>query len=225
MADDSVKALKNRIRELEDKLEKSAEMEEALFKSEERYKTLVENAFNPIYLRRRNKFEYVNPRFCETTGYTSDELTSVDFNFESLLTNESKQIIDERRMARLRGETVQNIYEIQIRHKSGRLIDIEQSTVVIDYRGFSAVLGIMRDISLQKDIAREKEKLIKDLQDALSRIKVLTGLLPICAYCKKIRDDKGNWSQMETYISERTDADFTHGICPGCFEKYKPRKE
>jgi hypothetical protein len=61
---------------------------------------------------------------------------------------------------------------------------------------------------------REKETLIADLRKALDEIKRLEGLLPICAACKKIRDAEGSWTQIETYISERSDADFTHSICP-----------
>ncbi len=62
----------------------------------------------------------------------------------------------------------------------------------------------------------------QDLQQALAEVKTLTGLLPICAGCKKIRDDKGYWNEVETYVSEHTDAKFTHGICPTCIAKYYP---
>jgi PleD family two-component response regulator len=62
----------------------------------------------------------------------------------------------------------------------------------------------------------EKEKLIAELQQALAKVKTLSGLIPICSSCKKIRDDKGYWNQIETYIRERSDADFTHSICPKC---------
>lgn len=65
----------------------------------------------------------------------------------------------------------------------------------------------------------DKELAIMQLQEALNKISTLRGLLPICASCKKIRDDKGYWSQIEDYISEHTEADFSHGICPDCAEK------
>jgi K+-sensing histidine kinase KdpD len=54
------------------------------------------------------------------------------------------------------------------------------------------------------------------------RVKVLEGLLPICAYCKNIRNDKGEWERMETYISRRSEAEFSHGICPSCSDKHYP---
>ena len=65
----------------------------------------------------------------------------------------------------------------------------------------------------------ERNKLLVNLKDALNQIKVLSGLLPICAHCKKIRDDKGYWSEVEKYITNHSDAIFTHGYCPECFDK------
>jgi len=64
--------------------------------------------------------------------------------------------------------------------------------------------------------------LIAELQKALSEIKILGGLLPICASCKKIRNDSGYWEQIETYITERSDAVFSHGICPECMKRLYP---
>jgi len=69
---------------------------------------------------------------------------------------------------------------------------------------------------------QEREKLIAELQKALAEVKTLSGFLPICASCKKIRDDKGYWNQIESYIRERTDAEFSHGICPDCIKKLYP---
>ena len=68
---------------------------------------------------------------------------------------------------------------------------------------------------------KEKERVIRDLELASGRINKLQGLLPICSVCKKIRDDRGYWNQLETYISENSDADFSHGFCPECYEKAK----
>lgn len=67
-----------------------------------------------------------------------------------------------------------------------------------------------------------KEELIEELQQALEEIKTLHGILPICASCKKIRDDKGYWNQIEAFIRERADVEFTHGICPDCARKIYP---
>ena len=69
---------------------------------------------------------------------------------------------------------------------------------------------------------KEKEKLIVELQEALAKVKTLSGLLPICSSCKKIRDDKGYWNQIETYIRQRSEAEFTHSICPNCAKMLYP---
>jgi len=74
---------------------------------------------------------------------------------------------------------------------------------------------------LQQEI-REREGLITQLQDALSRVKLLSGFLPICASCKKIRDDKGYWQQIEAYIRDHSEAEFSHGICPECAKTLYP---
>ncbi len=90
----------------------------------------------------------------------------------------------------------------------------------------SRVMGLNEqlalDIAQQKQTEKEKERLISKLQKALDEVKTLSGLIPICAQCKKVRDDKGYWSQIESYIHEHSDADFSHGICPDCAEELYP---
>jgi methyl-accepting chemotaxis protein len=71
----------------------------------------------------------------------------------------------------------------------------------------------------RKKTEEERERLVTELQDALDRIKTLSGLLHICAWCKNIRDDKGRWMHMEEYVAEHSDAEFSHGICPECLKK------
>ena len=79
-----------------------------------------------------------------------------------------------------------------------------------------------QEIERRKQLERERETLIKELQQALSEIKTLRGFLPICANCKKIRDDEGYWQQIEEYIQARSDARFSHSICPECTKKLYP---
>ena len=67
--------------------------------------------------------------------------------------------------------------------------------------------------------AEKRESLIAELQDALAKVKQLSGMLPICASCKKIRDDKGYWNQIESYIAKHSGVLFSHGLCPGCAKK------
>lgn len=77
-------------------------------------------------------------------------------------------------------------------------------------------LEIATDITERKKIEEEREKLIEELQKALNEIKVLRGILPICSSCKKIRDDKGYWNLIESYIQNHSEAEFSHCICPDC---------
>jgi DNA-binding NtrC family response regulator len=73
--------------------------------------------------------------------------------------------------------------------------------------------------------AIERQKLVTELEKSRKEIKTLQGLLPMCAWCKKIRDDKGYWKNLETYIRENTDAAFTHGICPECMKKVEREED
>lgn len=76
-----------------------------------------------------------------------------------------------------------------------------------------------RILRLQSELARR----VKELQEALDQIETLEGILPICMYCKKIRNDQNYWQQVESYISQHSQAEFTHGLCPECFEKHIKR--
>ncbi|HVN24397.1 MAG TPA: response regulator [Syntrophorhabdales bacterium] len=84
-----------------------------------------------------------------------------------------------------------------------------------------SMVRIKRAENALREREREQERLISELREALAEIKTLKGFIPICASCKKIRDDQGFWNRLETYISEHTDAVLSHGICPECAEKYK----
>jgi hypothetical protein len=81
---------------------------------------------------------------------------------------------------------------------------------------------VVRNITDRKILEREREKLIIDLAEALSAVKTLRGLLPLCASCKKVRDDKGYWTQVDQYIAEHSEAEITHGYCPECEKKHFP---
>jgi hypothetical protein len=95
--------------------------------------------------------------------------------------------------------------------------------------GFGELAAIALQNSRVQDertrMARERENLIKDLQKALSDVKKLSGLIPICSVCKKIRDDKGYWNQLEAYIREHSEAEFTHGLCEECARKHYSKIE
>lgn len=81
---------------------------------------------------------------------------------------------------------------------------------------------VNQDITEKRKMEMEREKLIASLEKALAQVKTLSGLLPICASCKRIRDEKGVWNPVEIYIRGRTNTEFSHGICPECMQKLYP---
>jgi hypothetical protein len=85
---------------------------------------------------------------------------------------------------------------------------------------FNTLIGLFWGRIKQAD--EEKSGIIAQLHKALDEVKTLSGFLPICASCKNIRDDKGYWNQIEAYISKHSEAEFSHGICPECLEKFYP---
>lgn len=109
-------------------------------------------------------------------------------------------------------------YETFHRRKDGEVIPVSVTrSPIIDNKGkVIGVSAIERDITRRKQEEHERLFLIQELSRALSNVKTLRGLLPICATCKKVRDDQGYWNQIECYVAEHTQAEFTHGICPGC---------
>jgi len=103
---------------------------------------------------------------------------------------------------------------------SHRVMDMTFTMIPWDCQ--QAILATLRDVTERVKVEEERERLIRDLQEAMEKIKTLKGLLPICANCKKIRNDDGYWQQIEVYIHEHSDADFTHGICPECMKTLYP---
>jgi GAF domain-containing protein len=83
----------------------------------------------------------------------------------------------------------------------------------------------MQALARQVMALLELRRVSARMAEVLEKVKTLHGLLPICAWCKRIRDDQGYWSQVEAYVHEHTGADFTHGICPDCLEKQRPKKQ
>jgi hypothetical protein len=118
-----------------------------------------------------------------------------------------------------------------VSHVSPKLVDAEMDIFTMRLVATSMFLLVMIGIGtwtvakaqVKRDqVLMEKERLIHELQDALGEVKTLSGLIPICASCKKIRDDTGYWNQIETYIEARSEAGFSHGICPECAKKLYP---
>ena len=81
-----------------------------------------------------------------------------------------------------------------------------------------------REIRARGELEKAQQKTILELQKAMNEIKTLEGILPICSFCKKIRDDKGYWEQVEAYFHKCSKAEFSHSICPDCMKKYYPEE-
>ena len=112
----------------------------------------------------------------------------------------------------------------RILHRDGEMRHVlVRIRVIKDFSGnLIRLYGATQDITEQKLAEEEREKLIVELQDALSQVKMLSGLLPICSSCKKIRNEQGDWEILEVYIRDRSEADFSHGLCPECLTKLYP---
>lgn len=114
-------------------------------------------------------------------------------------------------------------YETEIGEgKQRRFYDLYVSIVRSPQNEYAGHIIVFRDITLRKTVENEREGLISELQNSLREVKRLSGLLPICANCKKIRDDRGYWKDVELYLNEHSDATLTHGICPECMKKLYP---
>jgi hypothetical protein len=98
----------------------------------------------------------------------------------------------------------------------------ESVALIISLLFLLGILYATRVIESEMRTRNEKEGLIAELRSALTEIKTLKGIIPICASCKKIRDDRGSWNRLELYISEHSDAEFSHGICPDCADRLYP---
>jgi hypothetical protein len=103
-----------------------------------------------------------------------------------------------------------------------RWMDVRATSIYDRWLEVAGRLLVIRDITAQKTIQKEKEDLIAELRSSLERVQTLEGLLPICAGCKKIRDDTGYWNHVESYLAHHAKIRFTHGLCPECAKTFFP---
>ncbi|UCG80462.1 MAG: PAS domain S-box protein [Desulfobacterales bacterium] len=199
---------------LNEEISERKRMEKALRESEEKYSTLVEDSLTGIYIDQDRKIVFSNKRFAEIFGYSRNEVVGMDS--WKLVHDEDRALTDEIRIERLKGKQAPPEYEARGLTKDGEIIWVAKRNTRIEYKGKPAILGNIVDITKQKHAEQEREKLVHELQDALAEVRTLSGLLPICASCKKIRDDKGYWRQLEAYIRDHSEAEFSHSICPEC---------
>jgi len=193
--------------------------QKALRESEERYRNLFNNNHSTMLLIDPETADIVdaNPAAISYYGWRHEELTGKKITDINILPKE--RIFQE--MERAKKEQRKHFY---FRHRlsSGEIRDVEVLSGPIAVYGRKLLYSIIHDITDRKHaeeaLLREKNK----LQNALEKIKMLSGMLPICANCKKIRDDKGYWNQIESYIREHSEIEFSHGICPKRAKKLYP---
>ena len=124
--------------------------------------------------------------------------------------------IDECPMNRMFVSKKRESVELQVKD---RWLSVTVDPVIDSKGNIGSSVHIIRDITEKKKADEERERLIDQLSQALTEVKKLSGLLPICSLCKKIRDDRGYWNQIEEYIREHSEAEFSHGFCPECAKK------
>jgi PAS domain S-box-containing protein len=213
--------LQRRILELE-KAEKERQKTQDLLNDEISWRRiLVEQSRDGIVVLDRNARVYeANQRFADMLGYTMEEIHRLhvwDWDIEAT----KEQVLE---MARAVDESGHH-FETRHRHKDGKIIDVELSNNGAVYRGQKLIFCVCRDITDRKQAEKEREKLIQELKEALDEITTLRGILPICSFCKKVRNDEGFWEQVDVYLQKYSQADISHSICPECIRKHYPDLE
>jgi PAS domain S-box-containing protein len=195
---------------------------ELLRHSEERYRVLAENSLDLISLvDPKNTLIYASPSHQRVLGWEPSRLMGQNLIF--LIHSEDMAEVRRLISALPRTGPARPI-DVRLRKADGNWLESELLLSTFSIGGVSGhrILLSARDVSDRKQAQREREKLIEELQVALTRIKVLSGFIPICSSCKKIRDDQGYWNQLEAYIQNHSEAQFSHGICPDCAAVFYP---
>lgn len=187
------------------------QMELKLKASEEKYRLLVEMSSDAIAIRRDEGYIYFNRAFSDILGYSDVELAALDI--QEIHTKHGHNMLTQSDIQRQGVENNLSQYESEIKKKDGSVIEVEVSSAIIEYRGQKASFEVLRDMT-------ERKAILKQLQESVDKNKSLAGIIPICASCKKIRDEdkeRSPWIDPELFISERLpDVKFSHGICPDC---------
>jgi len=157
-------------------------------------------------------FKRLNPAWETTLGFTREELQSKRM-FEFVHPDDRERTLDQNRRVRSGEQAV--AFENRYRCKDGsyRWL-LWNATADLDHE---LIYSVARDITERKQAEHEREQLLRELQAALAEVRELQKILPICMYCKNIRNDENYWQTVEAYISHHTNTRFSHGICPTCY--------
>ncbi len=169
---------------------------------------------------------FMNPAAEALTGWQHAEAIGLELSLVfNLMSEETQTALGNQAIIAIEsGKTLVLENRTLLTAKNGRIVPIAHSVAPIkDEQGniIGAVL-VFQDISERRQAEAEREQLIAELQEALDTIEVLRGIIPICASCKRIRTDQGDWQPVELYIRNHSQAEFSHGICPDCAAKLYP---
>ena len=213
--------LRRSIGELEREAEELARTEAALRESEQRFQEFMNNSPALAYIKDDyGRYLYVNRHVAEQFGRPVSEWigrTDTDIFAGPFARN-----LQENDLSVLNDERTRVVEEIAPTADGNQRHWLSYKFVLRDGDGTKRLAGLSIDITERKRAEQERERLVGELQEALAQVKALKGFIPICASCKNIRDDEGYWQQIESYLCEHTDLEFTHGICPACLEKLYP---
>lgn len=195
----------------------------ALANSEANFRTVADFAFAWEYwLAPDGSMEYVSPSVAKITGYPPQRFLSDPAFLRSIMVDDPEEILHRQLHDDLQHRDDE--LDFQIRTASGEVRWLHHiSRPVYDRSG--AFLGRRAsnyDITKEKLAEQQKDELLDELRAALEKVQLLSGFLPICASCKKIRDDSGYWNQIESYVAKHSEAVFSHSICPACAKKLYP---
>ena len=177
---------------------------------------------NPVFVKdKEGHYLFCNTAFEKYTGLKKEEIlgrTDHDINPKRI----ADPYCDMDKMLLEKGGAQD--YEIYFQNPDGNNQAVLFNKACYTNADGSVVglVGVITDVTDRKAVEEEKKELIARLSNALAEIKTLSGLLPVCSYCKKVRDDKGYWSRIEKYVQEHSQAQFSHGICPDCMKEHYP---
>ncbi len=198
---------------------------EELKESEGRFRALADTSPLAIYMSEgiEQKGKYINPTFIKLFGYTIDEVPNVDLWWPLAYPDPSyrKKVADEwQKKVKHAIETESEIepMEVVVTCKDGSKKDISWGFITIGKQNWACGLNLTE----RKLAEREREKVIEKLQKSLEEIDTLRRILPICSFCKNIRNDEGYYEQIESYIHKHSGVGFSHTICPTCAKKHYP---
>lgn len=160
-------------------------------------------------------FRRLNPSWEKTLGYTREELMSRPF-IDFVHPDDRERTLRQNAEVRAGGKALS--FENRYVCKDGSFRWLRWNAAAdAAHRG---IYSVARDITESKRAADEREELVRKLQAALAEVQTLRAILPICSYCRKIRDDENYWHTVEDYIGRHTGTRFSHGICPHCLETH-----